>query len=381
MPHRLPHVARSGFLVLLLGVSMSAAAATGTHVERQPWGTTPAGQDVELFTLSRERAPTVAISSYGAYIVSILAPDREGKAADVVLGYPDLAGYLADTASLGPIVGRYANRIARGEFTLGGTRYTLARNNGPNHLHGGIEGFSKKVWSPRIVSGPEGDAVELTYVSPDGEEGYPGTLTVTVVYSLTADGGLKLDYSATTDAETVLNLTNHAYFNLAGEGSGDILDHELQIEADTFTVVDDTLIPTGEIRPVEGTPLDFRQPTAIGARVDAADPQLLAGGGYDNNFVVRGEPGVLRLAARVNEPGSGRVLEVLTTEPGMQLYTGNFLDGSIGGKSGRAYEKRSGFCLETQHYPDSPNHPEFPSVVLAPGRRYTQTTVFRFGVR
>ncbi len=381
MPHRLPHVARSGFLVLLLGVSMSAAAATGTHVERQPWGTTPAGQDVELFTLSRERAPTVAISSYGAYIVSILAPDREGKAADVVLGYPDLAGYLADTASLGPIVGRYANRIARGEFTLGGTRYTLARNNGPNHLHGGIEGFSKKVWSPRIVSGPEGEAVELTYVSPDGEEGYPGTLTVTVVYSLTADGGLKLDYSATTDAETVLNLTNHAYFNLAGEGSGDILDHELQIEADTFTVVDDTLIPTGEIRPVEGTPLDFRQPTAIGARVDSADPQLLAGGGYDNNFVVRGEPGVLRLAARVNEPGSGRVLEVLTTEPGMQLYTGNFLDGSIDGKSGRAYEKRSGFCLETQHYPDSPNHPEFPSVVLAPGRRYTQTTVFRFDVQ
>lgn len=381
MPHRLPHVARSSFLVLLLGVSMSAAAATGTHVERQPWGTTPAGQDVELFTLSRERAPTVAISSYGAYIVSILAPDREGKAADVVLGYPDLAGYLADTASLGPIVGRYANRIARGEFTLGGTRYTLARNNGPNHLHGGIEGFSKKVWSPRIVSGPDGDAVELTYVSPDGEEGYPGTLTVTVVYSLTADGGLKLDYSATTDAETVLNLTNHAYFNLAGEGSGDILDHELQIEADTFTVVDDTLIPTGEIRPVEGTPFDFRQPTAIGARVDAADPQLQAGGGYDNNFVVRGEPGVLRLAARVNEPGSGRVLEVLTTEPGIQLYTGNFLDGSIGGKSGRAYEKRSGFCLETQHYPDSPNHPEFPSVVLAPGRRYTQTTVFRFGVR
>ena len=381
MPRRLPHVTRSGFLVFFLGVAMSAAAATGTHVERQPWGTTPEGQDVELFTLSREKAPTVAISSYGAYIVSILAPDREGKAADVVLGYPDLAGYLGDTASLGPIVGRYANRIARGEFTLGGTRYRLARNNGPNHLHGGLEGFSKKVWSPRIVSGPDGDAVELTYVSPDGEEGYPGTLTVTVVYSLTADGGLKLHYSATTDSATVLNLTNHAYFNLAGEGSGDILDHELQIEADAFTVVDETLIPTGEIRPVEGTPLDFRQPTAIGARVDAADPQLQAGGGYDNNVVLRGAPGVLRLAARVYEPGSGRVLEVLTTEPGMQLYTGNFLDGSIGGKSGRAYEKRSGFCLETQHYPDSPNHPEFPSVVLAPGRQYTQTTVFRFGAR
>ncbi len=360
---------------------MSAAAATRTHVERRPWGTTPAGQDVELFTLSREGALTVAISSYGAYIVSILAPDREGEAADVVLGYSDLAGYLGDEASLGPIVGRYANRIARGEFTLGGTRYTLARNNGPNHLHGGIEGFSKKVWSPRVVSGPEGDGVELTYVSPDGEEGYPGTLKVRVVYSLTGDGGLRLDYTAATDAETVLNLTNHAYFNLAGEGSGDVLDHQLQIEADAFTVVDETLIPTGEIRLVEGTPLDFRRPTAIGARIDAPDPQLQAGGGYDNNFVLRGEPGALRLAARVYEPVSGRVLEVLTTEPGVQLYTGNFLDASIFGKSGRAYGKRSGFCLETQHYPDSPNRPEFPSVRLTPGAEYTQTTVFRFDVR
>jgi aldose 1-epimerase len=360
---------------------MSAAAATRTHVDRRPFGTTPAGHDVELFTLSREGAPTAAISSYGAHIVSILAKDREGQAADVVLGYPDLAGYLGDEASLGPIVGRYANRIARGEFTLGETRYTLARNNGPNHLHGGLEGFSKRIWSPGIVSGPEGDAVELTYVSADGEEGYPGTLRVRVVYSLTGDGGLRLDYSATTDAETVLNLTNHAYFNLAGEGSGDVLDHELRIEADAFTVVDETLIPTGEIRPVEGTPLDFRRPTAIGARIDAADAQLQAGGGYDNNFVVRGEPGVLRLAARVYEPVSGRVLEVLTTEPGVQLYTGNFLDASIVGKSGRAYGKRSGFCLETQHYPDSPNRPEFPSVRLAPGAEYTQTTVFRFDVR
>ena len=361
---------------------MSADAQSRTQAVAEPWGTTPAGQEIQLFTLSRQGAPTVAVSSYGAYIVSILARDNQGAVADVVLGYPDLAGYLGDKASLGPIVGRYANRIAGGEFSLLGKRYTLARNNGPNHLHGGLQGFSKKVWSPRVVSSPrpgaEGAAVELTYVSPDGEEGYPGTLSVRVVYSLTFDGGLQIDYSATTDAETVLNLTNHAYFNLAGEGSGDILDHELQIEADAFTVVDETLIPTGEIRSVENTPLDFRQPTPIGSRVDAAHPQLEAGGGYDNNFVVRGDPGVLRRVARVHEPGSGRVLEVLSTEPGVQLYTGNFLDGSLVGKSGRAYGKRSGFCLETQHYPDSPNHPEFPRVTLGPGDEYTQTTVFRF---
>jgi aldose 1-epimerase len=379
MSRRPPLAKRSVLFAILLGVAMSADA--GTRIEKKSFGRTPGGQAVDLFTLSREGAPTVAVTNYGAYVVSILAPDRDGELADVVLGYPDLAGYLGDTASLGPVVGRYANRIARGEFTLGGKRYTLAVNNGPNHLHGGIEGFSKKIWSPRVVSGPDGEALELTYVSPDGEEGYPGTLTVSVVYSLTGDGGLRLDYSATTDAETVLNLTNHAYFNLAGEGSGNILGHELRVEADAFTVVDDTLIPTGEIRPVEGTPLDFRKPVAIGARIDVAYPQLQAGGGYDNNFVLRGPTGELRLAARVHEPGSGRVLEVLTTEPGVQLYTGNFLDGTIVGKSGRPYGKRTGFCLETQHYPDSPNRPEFPSVVLAPGDRYTQTTVFRFGTQ
>ncbi|MCG6922283.1 MAG: galactose mutarotase [Acidobacteria bacterium] len=370
---------RSALFTILLGVAMTADA--GTRIERKAWGETSDGQAVELFTLSREGAPTVRVTSYGAYIVSILTPDRDGKMADVVLGYRDLAGYLGDTNFLGAVVGRYANRIARGEFSLGGKRYTLARNNAPNHLHGGPKGFHTKVWAPRIVSGPEGDALELAITSPDGEEGYPGTLTATVVYSLDADGGLKLAYSATTDAETVLNLTNHAYFNLAGEGSGDILGHELQIEADSFTAVDETLIPTGEIRPVAGTPLDFREPVAIGARIDDAFPQLQAGGGYDNNYVVRGEPGELRLAARVFEPGSGRVLEVLTTQPGVQLYSGNFLDGTVVGKSGRPYGKRSGFCLETQHFPDSPNHPEFPSVVLAPGERYSETTVYRFGVK
>jgi aldose 1-epimerase len=368
-------------LAALITVGVAMTAEAGTRIERKAWGTNPEGQTVELFTLSREGAPAVAVTNHGAYIVSILAADRDGKSADVVLGYRDLAGYLGDTGYLGAVVGRYANRIARGEFSLGGQRYTLARNNGPNALHGGPQGFHKKVWTARVVSGPEGDALELTCLSADGEEGYPGALTATVVYSLTADGGLRLDYSATTDAPTVVNLTNHAYFNLAGEGSGDILAHEMQIESDAFTPVDETLIPTGEVRPVEGTPLDFRKPVALGARIDDAYPQLQAGGGYDHNFVVRGTPGELRLAARVYEPQSGRVLEVLTTEPGVQLYSGNFLDGSIAGKSGRAYEKRGGFCLETQHFPDSPNQPEFPTVVLEPGDRYEQTTVFRFSAR
>ena len=356
-------------------------ADAGTRIERKAWGTSPEGQAVELFTLSREGAPTVAVTSRGAYIVSILAPDREGKTVDVVLGYADSEGYVGDTGYLGAVVGRYANRIARGAFTLDGESYTLARNNGPNHLHGGPEGFHRKVWSVRVVPGAQGDALELTCVSPDGEEGYPGTLTATVVYSLTADGGLRLDYSATTDAPTVLNLTNHAYFNLAGEGSGDVLGHEMQIEADAFTPVDETLIPTGELRPVEGTPLDFRQPVAIGARIDDPYPQIQNGGGYDHNFVIRGEAGTLRPAARVVDPGSGRVLEVLTTEPGMQLYTGNFLDGTIVGKSGRPYDKRGAFCLETQHFPDSPNQPDFPSVVLRPEETYEQTTVFRFSTQ
>jgi aldose 1-epimerase len=379
MQRRRPSAAFIFLAGTIVGVAMTAEA--GTHIEKKAWGTTPEGRTVDLFTLSRDGAPTVAVTSHGAYIVSILAVDRDGHSADVTLGYEDLTGYLRDTAYLGAVVGRYANRVAKGTFTLGGRTYELARNNGPNHLHGGPSGFGRRLWTPRVVTGPEGDALELTYVSADGEEGYPGTLTATVVYSLTADGGLRLDYSATTDAPTIVNLTNHAYFNLAGEGSGDVLAHEMQIEADAFTPVDATLIPTGEVRPVEGTPFDFREPVALGARIDAPDPQLQAGGGYDHNVVLRGVAGELSLAARVYEPQSGRVLEVLTTQPGMQLYSGNFLDGTIVGKSGRRYEKRGGFCLETQHFPDSPNQPEFPSVVLEPGDRYEQTTVFRFSVR
>ena len=298
--------------------------------------------------------------------------------SEVPWGLKALAGYLGDTGYLGAVVGRYANRIAGGAFSLGGQRYTLARNNGPNALHGGPQGFHKKVWAARVVSGPDGDTLELSCVSPDGEEGYPGTLTARVVYSLTADGGLRLDYSATTDAPTVVNLTNHAYFNLAGEGSGEVLGHEMQLEADAFTPVDDTLIPTGELRPVAGTPFDFRTPVAIGARIDDPHPQLQAGGGYDHNFVVNRDDSKPSLAARVVEPTSGRVMEVLTTEPGVQFYSANFLDGRITGKGGAAYERRCAVCLETQHFPNSPNQPEFPSTILRPGDEYRSTTIYRF---
>ncbi len=361
-----------------LGAAMTANAAT--RIERKPFGKTPAGEAVELFTFTRAGAPTITITNLGGHIVSILAADRSGRSADVTLGYRDFAGYLGDKDYFGSLVGRYANRIAKGRFTLDGKAYALAVNNGPNSLHGGPTGFQKRVWSPKVVSGPDGDALELTYVSKDGEEGYPGTLTAKVVYSLRADGGLAIDYTATTDAPTIVNLTNHAYFNLAGEGEGTILGHEMQIEADATTPVDATLIPTGERRAVEGTPFDFRKPVAIGARIDAADEQLKAGGGYDHNYVLRGAKGELRLAARVVEPKSGRVLEVLTTEPGLQFYSGNFLDGKVIGKSGKPYVRRGAFCLEAQHFPDSPNQPAFPPVVLRPGQTYRQTTVYRVTV-
>jgi aldose 1-epimerase len=367
-------------VLAVLGPGAAMSANAPTRIERKPFGRTPSGEKVELFTLTREGAPTVSITNLGGYIVSMRAADRAGRIADVTLGYADLAGYLGDTSYFGAIVGRYANRIAKGRFSLAGKSYTLARNNGENALHGGPGGFNRRVFAPKVVSGPDGDALELTYVSRDGEEGYPGTLNTKVVYSLGADGGLRIDYTATTDRPTVVNLTSHPYFNLAGEGEGSILGHELEIEADAFTPVDPTLIPTGERRAVEGTPFEFRKPMAIGARIEANDGQLKTGGGYDHNYVLRGEAGTLRLAARVVEPKSGRVLEVLTTEPGLQFYSGNFLDGTVVGKSGRPYVKRGGFCLEAQHFPDSPNQHGFPSVVLEPGETYRQTTVYRVGV-
>jgi aldose 1-epimerase len=346
---------------------------------RHTFGTTADGNTVDLYTLTNGHGMEVRIASLGATIVSIKTADRQGQFGDVVLGWDTMEGYRGNTPFFGVVVGRYGNRIAKGRFTLDGTTYTLATNNGPNHLHGGVRGFDKVIWAARAVDRPEGPAVQLDYMSKDGEEGYPGNLSASVVYTLTDDNALRIDYTATTDKKTVVNLTNHSYFNLSG--TGDILGHELMINADRYTPVDETLIPTGVLQPVDGTPFDFRAPTPIGARIGAADEQIRFGGGYDHNFVLNRTGRGLALAARVSEPSSGRVLEVHTTEPGVQFYTGNFLDGSITGKGGRVYARRTGFCLETQHFPDSPNQPSFPSTVLEPGQRYETTTVFSFSAR
>jgi aldose 1-epimerase len=351
-----------------------------SSITKASFGQTADGAPVDIYTLRNAAGMEVAVTTYGGRIVSLKAPGRDGKFADVVLGFDNLEGYLGVHPYFGAIVGRYGNRIAKGQFKLGGKTYKLAVNDGANSLHGGLKGFDKVVWTGREV--PGGDpSVELTYLSKDGEEGYPGNLTQKVTYTLTAANELRLDYSATTDKDTVLNVTNHSYFNLAGQGHGDILGHVLQLNASKLTPTDAGLIPTGELKSVEGTPFDFRQPTVIGARIGADDEQIKRGGGYDHNFIVDGEPGTLRLAARVTEPTSGRVLEVSTTEPGVQFYTGNFLDGKVQGKGGVAYARRTGFCLETQHFPDSPNHPAFPTTTLKPGAEYKSTTVFKFSVQ
>jgi aldose 1-epimerase len=347
-------------------------------IRRDLFGTTADGQRVDVFTLTNTNGVVARLSSLGATLVSWTAPDREGRMADVVLGYETFEGWTNNAPFFGVIVGRYGNRIAKGQFALDGTTYTLARNNAPNHLHGGVKGFDKVVWTATEIQRPEGPSVQFEYVSRDGEEGYPGTLRASVVYTLTDRNELRIAYSATTDRKTVVNLTNHTYFNLAG--SGDILGHSLTLAADRFTPVDSTLIPTGELRPVAGSPFDFRQATPIGARIDAADEQLRFGGGYDHNFVLNRQSSDLTLAARAVDPASGRVLEVRTTEPGVQFYTGNFLDGTIVGKGGQRYARRTGFCLETQHFPDSPNQPSFPTTVLEPGQTYQSTTVFALGV-
>lgn len=361
------------------GRSSEEPVARMPAINRQAFGATPDGTAVERFTLTNANGVEVGISTYGAGIVSIRTPDRHGNLDDIVLGFDTFDGYLTDHPYFGVLAGRYANRIAKGRFSLDGATYTLAVNNGPNHLHGGLKGFDKAVWTPQIVEGPDGPSLQLRYVSVDGEEGYPGTLDVSVSYTLTNSNELRISYTATTDKATVVNLTNHSYFNLAG--ADDVLGHELQIQADRFTPVDSTLIPTGVLAPVENTPFDFRQPTPIGARIDADHEQIRFGGGYDHNFVLNHASGQMGLAVRVVEPSSGRTLEVHTTEPGLQLYTGNFLDGSITGKGGRVYERRSGFCLEAQHFPDSPNQSAFPSTVLRPGDRYETTTVLAFGVK
>ena len=322
------------------------------------------------------------ITNFGAAVVSLKVPDRHGKTDDVVLGYDDLDGYLHDKSYFGATVGRYANRIAHGKFTLNGTTYTLAKNDGENHLHGGVRGFNKVVWEAKDVSIAGAAALQLNYLSKDGEEGYPGNLSVQVTYTLTNNNELKIDYSATTDKDTVVNLTHHSYFNLAGQGKGDILQHQLLLHASRFTPVDATLIPTGEIRSVKGTPLDFASATAIGSRIGQDDEQLKLGHGYDHNFVLDGgTEGAPVLAAQVYEPSSGRVMEVWTTQPGVQFYSGNFLDDTIRGKSGSTYRRRAAFCLETQHFPDSPNKPNFPSTILKPGSQFKSSTTYKFSSR
>jgi len=346
-----------------------------TIVKKQTFDQTADGTRVDLYLLSNKNGMQAAITNYGGIVVWLKTPDRNGRIEDVVLGMENLDGYLKGHPYFGCIVGRYGNRIAKGRFVLNGVEYKLARNNGENHLHGGIRGFDKAVWTARETSAA---GVEMSYLSKDGEEGYPGNLAVKVTYTLTDDNELRIDYSATTDKDTVVNLTNHSYFNLAGQGEGDILAHELMLNADRFTPVSSGLIPTGELRSVMGTPFDFTKPTAIGARIGQDDEQLKLAGGYDHNFVLNSGGGRLALAAKVYEPKTGRVMEVWTTEPGVQFYTGNFLDGTVRGKGGKVYRRRYGFCLETQHFPDSPNRPEFPSTVLKPGGHYESTTIFKF---
>jgi galactose mutarotase-like enzyme len=358
-----------------------APAMSGARARREPFGQLPSGPGIDVYTLANANGMTVRVLTYGAILQAIRVPDRGGHLDDVVLGYDSLAGYVRDSPYFGAVIGRYANRIARGTFTLDGRVYRLATNNGPNHLHGGVIGFDKVVWQAEPFQRDREGGVVLTHTSPDGDEGYPGTLLARVTYTLTDGNELIVDYQATTDRPTPLNLSQHSYFNLTGGGTRDVLGHELEISADHFTPVDATLIPTGALTPVAGTPFDFRTPAPLGARIEQADGQLRAGGGYDHNFVLnRPGPGLF-LAARVFEPTTGRTLEVRTTEPGLQLYSGNFLDGTITGKAGHVYARRYGVCLETQHFPDSPNHPDFPSTILRPGEQYRSRTVYTFGVR
>ena len=372
---------------LALGILVVPAAGqpksqVNSRTHKRAFGKTGDGKQVDLYVLSNKNGVEVDITNFGAAVVSLKVPDRHGKTDDVVLGYDDLDGYLHDKSYFGATVGRYANRIAHGKFTLNGTTYTLAKNDGENHLHGGVRGFNKVVWEAKDVSIAGAAALQLNYLSKDGEEGYPGNLSVQVTYTLTNNNELKIDYAATTDKDTVLNLTHHSYFNLAGQGKGDILQHQLLLHASRFTPVDATLIPTGEIRSVKGTPLDFASATAIGSRIGQDDEQLKLGHGYDHNFVLDGgTEGAPVLAAQVYEPSSGRVMEVWTTQPGVQFYSGNFLDDTIRGKSGSTYRRRAAFCLETQHFPDSPNKPNFPSTILKPGSQFKSSTTYKFSSR
>jgi aldose 1-epimerase len=352
-------------------------------VKSEAWGKSKTGEAVALYTLRNIRGAEATITTYGARVVTLSMPDKSGRFDDIVLGFDNLEGYLQTPPPpcFGATIGRYGNRIAGGKFQLDGNTYTLATNNGANSLHGGTIGFDKLVWMATPGKPADAASVAMTYVSRDGEEGYPGNLIATVTYTLTDNNELRIEYSATTDKDTVVNLTNHSYFNLAGQGEGEILGHVVMINADRFTPVDKGLIPTGELKKVDGTPFDFRKPTPIGEKIGAKDPQIALGSGYDHNFVLnRGGPS-LEPSARVTEPKTGRVMEVLTTEPGLQFYTSNFLDGTLKGVGGKVYPRRSAFCMETQHFPDSPNHPGFPSTTLKAGDKYRTETVYRFSVQ
>jgi aldose 1-epimerase len=372
---------RSLLLIVPLAILCHAVAGLGqaqpAGPKREPFGTTPDGKAVERFTLTNANGIELKAISYGGIITSLRVPDRTGKMDDIVLGFDKLDGYLKEPPFFGAIIGRYGNRIAKGQFALDGKTYKLATNNGVNHLHGGVKGFDKVLWTVEPVGK---NALAFSRVSADGEEGYPGNLRLRVTYTLTDRNELIVDYRASTDKATPVNLTQHSYFNLAGQASGDILGHQLTLHADRYTPVDDTLIPTGELAPVEGTPFDFRQSTAIGARINNDHPQLKAGKGYDHNWVLTRKGSGLQPAARVVEPTTGRTMEISTTEPGIQFYSGNFLDGTLTGKGGAVYKHRTGFCLETQHFPDSPNQPKFPTTTLRPGGEYRSQTVFTFGV-
>lgn len=350
------------------------------RIEKERFGVLMDGTEVPIYTLVNNNGMAVRITAYGGILVSLTAPDRQGHYDDVVLGFDALEEYVDHNPFFGALVGRYGNRIAGGTFDLAGETVMLAKNNGPNALHGGLVGFDKVVWDTLAMETVDGPALTLGYVSADREEGFPGTLEVTVVYTLTNADELRIDYTATTDKTTVVNLTNHSYFNLSASKSATVLHQKLMLNADAFTPVDDTLIPTGELRPVADTPMDFREPTVIGDRIDDEDEQLGYGGGYDHNWVINGEPGVLRLAGRVSDPLTGRVMTVETTEPGVQVYTANMMPETVPGKRGATYVPRGAICLETQHFPDSPNKPQFPSTTLEPGDLYETTTIYGFSV-
>ena len=368
----------SSLLLVLLFLCSAVAAQAQATVTKESFGKTADGANVDIYTLRNVHGVAARITNYGGILVSLKVPDKNGKFDDVVLGFNDLDSYLKGHPYFGALIGRYGNRIAKGRFTLNGAEYKLAVNNGENHLHGGIKGFDKVVWTGRESKTKAGPGVVLTYLSRDGEEGYPGNLSVTVVYTLTNNDELKIDYSATTDKDTVLNLTHHSYFNLAGEGNGDILNHRVTINANRFLPTDAGSIPTGELRQVAKTPFDFLTAHAIGERINQDEEQIKLGNGYDHTWIVNGRMGAMRLAATASDPTSGRTMQVWTTEPGVQFYTGNFLDGTLTGKSGKIYQRRFGFCFETQHYPDSPNHPAFPTTTLKKGATYKSSTIYKF---